>query len=479
MTNASSSNLPAQSPEMVRRAKWGSFIGTAIEWYDFYLYGTAAALVFSQVFFTDFNGPTGTLLSLMTFSAGFVARPLGGIVMGHFGDRIGRKSMLVLSLMMMGSATTLIGFLPTYATIGVWAPILLVVLRVIQGFGVGGEWGGAVLVAVEHAPKTKKGVAGSWPQVGVPVGLFMANAVFMITNFIIGSEAFVAWGWRIGFLGSALLIATGLIIRLKMEETPDFAQAKEKDDIAKFPVADMLRSQWRRLLLATGVKISQNAIFYILTVFTLTYVGESLGMSDDVALGGVMVACVISVFTLMLFGWVSDQFGRRRTYLFGAVASGLFAFPMFALLDTRNVILIALAIVIGFVFHDSMYGPQAAFMSEMFDTKVRYTGTSLGYQLASTIAGAVSPVLAVYLLQVAGGRPWLVAVYMIGASIISVLATLMAPETHRGNRRKPQTGDASNGATADHSDNSAALGRTASTARSAVRSTEQKITEPQ
>ncbi|MFE1084525.1 MULTISPECIES: MFS transporter [Brevibacterium] len=462
MTTAKTTTPSARTPEMARRAKWGSFIGTAIEWYDFYLYGTAAALVFNQVFFTDFDGPTGTLLSLMTFSAGFIARPLGGIVMGHFGDRIGRKSMLVLSLMMMGCATTLIGVLPTFETIGIWAPILLVTLRVIQGFGVGGEWGGAVLVAVEHAPETRKGLAGSWPQVGVPVGLFMANAVFMITNFVLGHEAFVAWGWRIGFLGSALLIATGLIIRLKMEETPDFAHAKENDDIARFPVADMLRTQWQRLLVATGVKISQNAIFYILTVFTLTYVGESLGMSDEVALGGVMVACVVSVFTLMLFGWLSDQFGRRRTYLFGAIASGLFAFPMFSLLDTRNVILIALAIVIGFVFHDAMYGPQAAFMSEMFDTKVRYTGTSLGYQLASTVAGAVSPVLAVYLLQVADGRPWLVALYMIGVSIVSIVATVAAPETHRGNRRKAVVLDTSDGVpSADATVSTRAAGREA------------------
>ncbi|QUL78034.1 MFS transporter [Brevibacterium sp. SMBL_HHYL_HB1] len=437
MTTANIQPDPTHTTAMARRAKWGSFIGTAIEWYDFYLYGTAAALVFNQVFFTDFDGPTGTLLSLMTFSAGFIARPVGGIVMGHFGDRIGRKSMLVLSLMTMGIATTLIGFLPTYATIGIWAPLLLVLLRVIQGFGVGGEWGGAVLVAVEHAPKTKKGLAGSWPQVGVPVGLFMANAVFMIMNFIIGPEEFVAWGWRVGFLGSALLIAVGLIIRLKMEETPDFAEVKETAQVAKFPIAEMFRTQWRRLLLAAGVKISQNAIFYIITVFVLTYVGESLGMSDDVALVGVMIACVISVFSLMFFGWISDQFGRRRTYLFGAIASAVFAYPMFALMDTRNVVLIAVAIVLAFIFHDAMYGPQASFMTEMFETKVRYTGTSLGYQFASTIAGAVSPVLAVYLLQVGNDRPWLVALYMIGVSIVTIVATILSPETHRGNRRKP------------------------------------------
>jgi MFS transporter, MHS family, shikimate and dehydroshikimate transport protein len=344
--------------------------------------------------------------------------------------------------MIMGVATTLIGFLPTYDMIGVWAPVLLITLRLIQGFGVGGEWGGAVLVAVEHAPKTKKGLAGSWPQVGVPVGLLTANTVFLVSNLVLGQEAFVAWGWRIGFIGSALLIIVGLVIRLKMEETPDFAQVKESDEIVKFPVVEMFRTQWRPLLLAAGVKISQNAIFYIITVFVLTYVSQSLGMPDTVALTGVMIACVISIFTLMFFGWLSDQFGRRRVYLFGAVGAGLFAFPFFALLDTKNVLLIVVAIVIGMVLHDVMYGPQAAFMTEMFAPKVRYTGTSLGYQLASTVAGAVSPVLAVYLLGLADNHAWPIALYIIGVSIVTVVCTVLSPETHRGNRRRPRTGQA-------------------------------------
>lgn len=425
----------ARDPAMERRAKLGSFVGTAIEWYDFYLYGTAAALVFNQIFFTNLDGTLGTLMALMTFSAGFIARPLGGLVMGHFGDRIGRKSMLVLSLMIMGTATTLIGFLPSYDTIGVWAPILLVTLRVIQGFGVGGEWGGAVLVAVEHAHPTRRGLAGAWPQMGVPSGLFLANAVFMGSNLILGQEAFIEWGWRIGFIGSALLILVGLVIRLKMEETPDFEKVKDDKEVAKFPVIDMFRYEWRPLLIAIGVKISQNAIFYILTVFSLTYVSQALGMSDNVALTGVLVACVISHFTLMFFGRLSDQYGRRRVYLFGTVIAAVFAFPFFWLLDTRNIALIIVAIVIGVIIHDIMYGPQAAFMMEMFEPKVRYTGTSLGYQIASTIAGAVSPVLAVYLLGLADNKPWPVALYIIGVSVVSIIATLLAPETHRGNNR--------------------------------------------
>ena len=441
--NVAENPKAARDPAMERRAKLGSFIGTAIEWYDFYLYGTAAALVFNQIFFTNLDGPMGTLMALMTFSAGFIARPLGGLVMGHFGDRIGRKSMLVLSLMIMGIATTLIGFLPSYDTIGVWAPILLVTLRVIQGFGVGGEWGGAVLVAVEHAHPKKRGLAGAWPQMGVPSGLFLANAVFMGSNLILGREAFIEWGWRIGFIGSALLIIIGLVIRLKMEETPDFEKVKEDKKIAKFPVMDMFRYEWRTLLIAVGVKISQNAIFYIITVFSLTYVSQALGMSDNVALAGVLIACVISHFTLMLFGRLSDQYGRRRVYLFGTVVAALFAFPFFWLLDTRNVVLIVLAIVIGVVIHDIMYGPQAAFMMEMFEPKVRYTGVSLGYQFASTIAGAVSPVLAVYLLSLANNQPWPVAVYIIAVSIVSIVATLLAPETHHGNKRSARSSDVS------------------------------------
>lgn len=425
---------PDREPAMARRAKWGSFIGTAIEWYDFYLYGTAAALVFNQIFFTNLEGSLGTLMALLTFSAGFIARPLGGLVMGHFGDRLGRKTMLVFSLIVMGVATTLIGLLPTYATIGVWAPILLVTLRVIQGFGVGGEWGGAVLVAVEHAPKTQRGMAGAWPQMGVPAGLFIANAVFMGSNLILGSEAFLEWGWRIGFIGSAVLVFVGLLIRLKMEETPDFTKVQESREVVKFPVVEMFREQWRPLLVATGVKISQNAFFYILTVFSLTYVSQALGMSDNVALTGVLIACVVSMFTLGLFGRLSDEFGRRRVYLIGAIVTALFAFPFFWLLDTQNVAMIVLAIVIGMIVHDIMYGPQAAFMMEMFEPKVRYTGTSLGYQIASTIAGAVSPVLAVYLLGLADNQAWPIALYIVAMSLITLAATMLAPETHAGNK---------------------------------------------
>lgn len=419
-----------------RRARVASFVGTTIEWYDFYLYGTAAALVFNQLFFPSYSAMAGTMMALLTFSAGFIARPLGGVIMGHFGDKIGRKAMLVSSLLVMGIATTLIGFLPTYASIGVWAPILLLLLRMIQGFGVGGEWGGAVLVAVENAPPEKRGFFGAWPQAGVPVGLLLANGVFMASSLLMSPEAFLAWGWRIGFVGSALLIIVGLVIRLKMEETPTFQDVKDKGEVAKFPVLHVLRTQWRAVALAVGIKMSQNAIFYIITVFALTYASTALGLPQSVALIGVLIGSVVSSFTLLISGWLSDQYGRRRVYMIGAVLSGAFSFPFFMLMGTGSAVLIWLAIVAGLVFHDLMYGPQAAYMAEMFEPNVRYTGASLGYQIASTIAGAVSPVLAVFLLSISDNQPWLVALYMIGMSIITIVATWLSPETHRGNRRK-------------------------------------------
>ncbi|UNB50412.1 MFS transporter [Mycolicibacterium sp. YH-1] len=425
-----------------RRARLGSFIGTTIEWYDFYLYGTAAALVFPKLFFPSYSPLTGTLLALLTYSAGFIARPLGGIVMGHFGDRIGRKAMLVTSLMVMGVATTLIGVLPTFESIGVWAPILLLAMRIVQGFGVGGEWGGAVLVAVEHAPPTRRGLAGAWPQAGVPAGLLLANGVFMTLTMTLSDAAFMAWGWRVGFLGSAALIAVGLVIRLKMEETPDFRKAKEDGQIAKYPILEVFRTQWRQVLLAIGIKMSQNAIFYVITVFALTYITTVLHLPRSTALIGVLVASAVSLFTLLFAGHLSDLYGRRRVYLIGAVLSGAFAFPFFLLMDTKSSLLIWGSIVISLIFHDLMYGPQAAFMSELFEPELRYTGASVGYQTASLLAGGLSPVLAVLLLGLADNRPWPIALYMVGLSLITVLATVFSPETHRGNRCEGALGSA-------------------------------------
>ncbi|PXY23071.1 MFS transporter [Prauserella coralliicola] len=415
-----------------------SFIGTAIEWYDFYLYGTAAALVFNKLFFPSFSPLAGTLLALSTYTAGFVARPLGGIVMGHFGDRIGRKSMLVLSLLLMGIATALIGLLPTYAVAGIWAPLLLVVLRMVQGFGVGGEWGGAVLMAVEHAPKRSRGFFGAWPQVGVPAGLLLANGVFMTLTNALGEDAFLQWGWRIPFLLSAVLVLVGLFIRLQVEESPAFTEVADSGEVDRRPLVTLLRTQWRAVLLAAGVKLAQNSIFYIFTVFVLTYATTVLGLSQSVALTGVLISSGLSLVSLLFFGWLSDRYGRKRVYLAGAVVSLLFSFPFFWMLDTRSAAVIWLAMVIGMIGHDMMYGPQAAYFSELFDARVRYSGASLGYQLSSLIAGGFSPVIAVALLGVAGNHHWPVAAYMIVVGVISIVALALGPETHRGDRREPR-----------------------------------------
>ncbi|UYQ77760.1 MHS family MFS transporter [Glutamicibacter sp. JL.03c] len=424
----------ASKKSMQRRARFGSFVGTTIEWYDFYLYGTAAALVFPQLFFPSESALTGTLLALLTYAAGFVSRPLGGIIMGHFGDRVGRKAMLVTSLLIMGVATTLIGALPTHQAIGMGAPLLLLTLRIIQGIGLGGEWGGAVLVAVEHAPEEKRGLFGAWPQVGAPVGLLLANGVFTTLNFTLTEEAFMAWGWRVGFLSSAVLIVVGLVIRLKMEETPDFKKVQEHGKVARFPLVQVLRRQWRQVLLAIGIKISQVSLFYILTVFSLTYVSTSLGLPRYVALIGVLVASGVSLCTTLLSGWFSDEFGRRRVYLIGAVLSGVFAIPLFFMMDSGSAIIICAAIVIGMIFHDLMYGPQAAFMTELFEPEHRYTGASLGSQVASTISGGFSPVIAVLLLDMTGGKGWVIGLFIAALSAVTIAATFFSPETHRGNR---------------------------------------------
>jgi MHS family shikimate/dehydroshikimate transporter-like MFS transporter len=414
----------------IKKVAAASFIGTTIEWYDFFLYGTAAALVFGELFFPESEPLVGTLLALGTYAVGFAARPLGGIVFGHYGDRIGRKSMLVLSLMIMGVATFLIGVLPTFATIGVAAPILLVVLRFAQGIGVGGEWGGAVLMSVEHAPKGRRGFFGAWPQMGVPAGLLLANAVFWLMQAATTEAAFLAWGWRIPFLASAILVGVGLFIRLKLMESPAFERVRETKTEARRPIVDVVRKYPREVLVAMGMRVAENGCFYILTVFVLAYGEDELGLSEGTMLTGVIIAAAIGLVTVPLWGALSDRFGRRPLYLAGALITTLWAFPLFGLLNTETPILIWLSIVVGVnLGHDLMYGPQAAYFSELFGTRVRYSGASLGYQLASVFAGGLAPLIATALLAANGGSPTLVAIYMMAMGLISVVATLYASET--------------------------------------------------
>lgn len=413
-----------------RRAVVASFVGTTIEWYDFFLYGTAAALVFNRLFFTNLEPLGGTMAAFATYAVGFFARPLGGIVFGHFGDKLGRKSMLVTTLMMMGVATVLIGLLPTYEQIGLWAPALLVLLRFVQGFGVGGEWGGAVLMAVEHSHTGRRGYHASWVQAGVPVGMLLANGVFMVFSQL-DEEAFLSWGWRVPFLLGALLLGVGMFIRLKVLESPVFEKAKREDPGPKVPILAVIRDHPRNVVLAMGARFAENAYFYIFTVLVLSYGYQHLGMSKAGLLNAVMLGSAVQLVAIPFFGALSDRLGRRPVYLGGAVFLLLFAFPFFWLLGTKSPVFVALAVVVGLIGHAAMYGPQAAFFSELFGTRVRYSGASLGYQLASPLAGGLAPLIATALLGWSGGAPWPVAVYLVGMAVITLVAVWLAEETHQ------------------------------------------------
>jgi MHS family shikimate/dehydroshikimate transporter-like MFS transporter len=426
-----------ESPNSTRRVVLASFIGTTIEWYDFFLYGIAAALVFGELFFPQFDAAAGTMRAFALHAVGFIARPVGGIIFGHYGDRIGRKSMLVTTLMMMGIATFLIGLLPTYNTAGLIAPALLAILRFVQGIGVGGELGGAVLMAVEHGGAGQRGYRGSWVQAGVPAGLILASGVFGIFSWVLPHDALMSWGWRVPFLLGILLTGVGLYIRLNVLETPLFSKLAEGEAKAKkAPVLEALRQHPRNVLLAMGARFAENTFFYIMTLYVLTYGMQRLGMTRSEVLNGVLIASAVQFFLLPVFGALSDRVGRRPVYLGGTLFLAAFAFPFFWIVDMKGTGWVAVAVTIGLIGHSAMYGPQAAFFSELFGTSVRYTGASLGYQLASAFAGGPAPFIAAGLLDWAGGKPWPISVYLIITAVITVICVWLVEETHRSDLEK-------------------------------------------
>jgi metabolite-proton symporter len=423
---------PPPDRRSVLEAVVASTVGTTIEWYDFFLYGTAAALVFPQLFFPDHDPFVGRILAFSTFTVGFIARPLGGAFFGALGDRIGRKSALVSTLLLMGVSTFLIGLLPSYDRIGVLAPVILVTLRFLQGIGVGGEWGGAVLLALEYGHRGRRGYFASWPQAGVPLGLLFSTGVVALCQWRLGPDNFLGWGWRIPFYLSGLLIVIGLVIRVRILETPLFRRLQEEKQVAEAPLYETITRHWREIVLAAGARIAEQSCFYLFTAYVLAYNKDVLGISDQVILLGVNLAAVLEIITIPVFGLLSDHFTRRRIYVLGCLYLALFAFPYFALLDTRQPALVVLAIVLSLtVGHAMLYSVQASLIPELFGTRLRYTGASLGYQLASPFAGGLAPLVAAALVQALPGHYWPLALYIVAVSLLSLVCVQMLAETSR------------------------------------------------
>lgn len=425
-------------PGSLKRIVAASLIGTTIEWYDFFLYGSAAALVFNKLFFPESDPLVGTLLSFLTYAVGFAARPLGALVFGHYGDRLGRKKLLVLSLLMMGGATFAIGLLPTHATVGSAAPLLLTALRLVQGFALGGEWGGAVLLVSEHGDAKRRGFWASWPQTGAPAGQLLATGVLSALTALLSESAFGSWGWRVPFLLSGVLVMVGLWIRLSVDESPVFkaalAAAEERKAVAqdeKTPLVAVLKNHWRDVLVAMGARMAENISYYVITAFILVYATTHAGLSKQTALNAVLIGSAVHFAVIPAWGALSDRIGRRPVYLIGAVGVGLWMFPFFALIDHGAFGSLLLAVTVGLILHGAMYAPQAAFFSEMFATRMRYSGASIGAQFSSVAAGAPAPLIATALLaDYDSSTP--IALYVIAAALLTVVAVACSRETrHR------------------------------------------------
>jgi MHS family shikimate/dehydroshikimate transporter-like MFS transporter len=416
-----------------------SAIGTTIEWYDFFLYGVVTPIVLNKLFFPNADVLISTLLAYGTFFVGFLSRPIGGIIFGHYGDRIGRKTVLILTVLIMGIATFLIGLLPTYGAIGIWAPIMLLSLRIFQGIGIGGEWGGAVLMAVEHSPEGRRGFYGSWPQIGVPAGLLLSAGVVYGLSYLPEAD-FLSWGWRIAFLLSAILVVIGLYIRLRIMETPAFTQTQRTKRIAQIPFLELFRTHTKNTLLGLGARYIEGVTFNIYGVFIVGYLTNTLKMSRQDALAGVMIASAIMIVMLPIYGGLSDRIGRRRLFGLAALLIGVLSFPAFWMMELKSPVLTWIAIAVPFAFvYPAVYGPQAALFSELFDTRVRYSGISFVYQFSGIFASGLTPIIATALLPWGGNKPWLICVYILVVSGISALSVFAMTERHKRDMTADET----------------------------------------
>ena len=428
--------ITATAPVGTEHAKLNSIVlasclGTIIEWYDFLIYATAAALVFNKAFFPTFDPLAGTLAALGSYAVGFLARPLGGALFGHFGDRLGRKSMLVLTLFIMGLSTFCIGLLPTYASIGVFAPILLILLRVVQGIGLGGEWGGASLMVLEHAPADKRGFYTSFVQIGFPIGLVLASLVFAVVTKMSDAD-FAAYGWRIPFLISIVLLAIGTFVRSRVPETPVFEALKQRDGLSDNPVGEAVSQNTTTFLIAVGLKLSEVSWVYMLTVFVVGYATATLGLPKPMMLDAVLYAALLELISLPLFGWLADRIGRRPLYILGALFTIAFAFPLFWMLQTKSTALVFAAIMIAMNFgHGMMFGPESCYFPELFGPRVRYSGASFGFQVSAAIGGGFAPIIATAMVGYIGGTTG-VSIMMIVLALITLAAALAARETKGG-----------------------------------------------
>jgi len=431
LTTIATAPIVGVEPTKINSIVFASCVGTIIEWYDFLIYATAAALVFNQAFFPTFDPLAGTLAALGSYAVGFLARPFGGALFGHFGDRLGRKSMLVLTLFIMGLSTFCIGLLPTYASIGVFAPILLILLRVIQGIGLGGEWGGASLMVLEHAPADKRGFYSSFVQIGFPIGLVLATLVFALVSKLPDAD-FAAYGWRIPFLTSIVLLAIGSFVRARLPETPVFESLKMRGDLSGNPVGEAVGKNTKTFLIAVGLKLSEVSWVYMLTVFVVVFATTKLGMPKPFLLNAIMYAALLELISLPFFGWLSDQIGRRPLYILGALFTIVFAFPLFWMLESKSTAIIFTAIVIAMNFgHGMMFGIESCYFPELFGPRVRYSGASFGFQVSAAIGGGFAPIIATAMVGYFGGTTG-VSIMMIALASITLAAALAARETKGG-----------------------------------------------